>query len=98
MEICDVLREKGTAAFYKASGNHSMLACQYRSHKDKSGSQQKVVYMLSTCHAPSTMDTGKKNSAGNMIMIPQMVRGYNIHMGGVNRVGEQFHNLDILQK
>ena len=54
--------------------------------------------MLSTCHAPSTMDTGKKNSAGNMIMIPQMVRGYNIHMGGVNHVGEQFHNLDILRK
>lgn len=54
--------------------------------------------MLSACHAPSTMDTGKKNSAGNMIMIPQMVRGYNIHMGGVNRVGEQFHNLDILRK
>jgi len=41
--------EKGTAVFY-VNRDVPMIACKYRTSKDKASGQQKVVFMLTTSH------------------------------------------------
>ena len=44
-----------------------------------------MVFMLSTCHQPDMQEVGKDRN-GNEIFKPTIIRDYNIHMGGVDRV------------
>ena len=97
-EIVNVNLEKGTSAFYVTLNQKAMLACKYRSHKDKAGNQPKVVHMLSTCHQPSSIDTNRTQMNGDAIIKPEAVWNYNLHMGGVDRVDQQLHSFDILRK
>ena len=91
--------EKGTAAFYQTSNvSNNMLACKYRASKDKAGNKPKVVFMLSTFHNPIIVYTGKVDRDGNHIMKQSMVRSYNTHMGGVDRVNQQLHGIQALRK
>ena len=49
---CVLPLEKGAAAFYINIDN-PMTACNYRAEKDNASGQQKVVFILSTCHQPA---------------------------------------------
>ncbi|XP_065650310.1 piggyBac transposable element-derived protein 4-like [Hydra vulgaris] len=90
---------KGTAVFYKTRNeDNKMLACKYRATKDKSGNKQKVVYALSTYYNPVMVETGKSDKNGNIILKPSMVKSYNEHMGGVDRVDHQLHGIQVLRK
>ena len=44
------------------------------------------------------VETGKSNDEGNPVMKPTMVSSYNTHMGGVDRVDQQLHNIQSLRK
>ena len=54
--------------------------------------------MLSTCHNPAMVETGKSNREGNQVMKPTMVSSYNTHMGGVDRIDQQLHSIQSLRK
>ena len=57
-KINEVL-EKGDAVFY-LNTDDPMMACKYRSAKDKASGQQEVVYMLPTCHEPIMVDIANR--------------------------------------
>ena len=44
------------------------------------------------------VDTGKKDRDDNTIFKPSMVKDYNSHMGGVDKVDQQLHGLHTLRK
>lgn len=96
----DILKEnldKGTAAFYRANHDDRIIACKYRSIKDKAGNTPKVVFMLSTCHKSAMIEVNKDRD-GNSVFKPVIVKSYNTHMGGVDRVDQQLHNIQSLRK
>ena len=76
--------EKGTAAFY-TNRDSIMIACKYRANKDKANGKEKLVYMLTTSHQPEMIEVPEKGAK------PSVVRAYNVHMGGVDRVDQQLH-------
>ena len=84
--------EKGSAAFY-ANEDTPMVACKYRSNKGKSGGQQKIVFMLTTQHHPTMEDVPGQN-----VPKPTIVRQYNFHMCGEERVDQQLHGFHTLRK
>ena len=47
---------------------------------------------------PSMVDTGKANKDGNQVIKPAMIKAYNQHMGGVDRVDLQLHAVQALRK
>ena len=97
-EIVDEVLEKGDAVFYEIQDDDSpMVACKYRATKDKSSGQQKVVYMLSTCHHPS-MGNVENGRSEIPVVKPVAVKQYNIQMGGVDRVDQQLQSFKILRK
>ena len=78
-EIVDEELEKGDAVFYQIQDDDSlMVACKYRATKDKSSGQQKVVYMLSTCHQPS-MEIVNNDHSEIPVLKPVAVKQYNTH-------------------
>ena len=50
--------------------------------------------MLSTCHNPAMIETGKSNHEGNPVVKPIMV-SYSAHMGGID---QQLYNIQSLRK
>ena len=99
-EISNENLEKGTATFYNADHDECIIACKYCSIKDKAGNIPKVVYMLSTCHNPAMVETGKNNHEGNPVNGTKatMASSYNTHMRGANHVNQQLHNIQLLRK
>ena len=75
-----------------------MLAWKYRSHKDKKSKQTKIVHMLSMFSQTNLLDTGKTDADGNAARKPALIREYNLHMGGVDSVDQQLHNVSPLRK
>ena len=84
------------AVFYKAKNGKAMLACKYRSHRDKKSKQPKIVHMLSTCSQTNLVDTWKTDADGNAVRKPALIREYNLHMGDVDHVDQQLHNVSPL--
>ena len=90
---------QGTVCFFPINKPSWSFGIQiYKASKDKASNQQKVVYMLSTCHSTNIVYTGKNNKDGNCIIKPAIVRSYNQHVGGVDRVDQQLHGINILPK
>ena len=54
--------------------------------------------MLSNCHDTSMILTGKTDNTGNPEKNPALIRAYNQHMGGVDRVDQQLHAIHVLRK
>ena len=44
--------------------------------------------MLSTCSQTNQVDTGKTDADGNAVRKPALIREYNLHMGGTDRVDQ----------
>ena len=75
-----------------------MVACKYCANQDQSGNKQKVAYVLSSYYNPLMIDTGKTDKSGNSIIKLSIIKHYNTHMGGVDRVDQQLHGIQVLQK
>ena len=75
-----------------------MLACKYRANKDKASNKPKIVHMLSTCHQTNLVPTGKSEKDRNAVVKPSLIREYNLHMGGVDRIDQQLYSVSPLQK
>lgn len=97
-DLVSVQLEKGNAAFYRSVNEPNILLAKYRSIKDKAGNQEKIVYVLSTCHTSKMIDTGKKGKNGETVYKPSIVTDYNSHMGGVDKVDQQLNGLHTLRK
>ena len=97
-DLVGVQLERGNAAFYRSVNEPNIVLAKYRSIKDKAGNQEKIVYVLSTCHTSKMIDTGKKGKNGETVYKPSIVTDYNRHMGGVDKVDQQLHGLHTLRK
>ena len=58
----------------------------------------KVVYVLSTEHAPAVGHTTKRDKDGNVIQKPTSINAYNHSMGGVDMMDQQLAAIDVLRK
>ena len=83
-------RKKSTAAFYNADHDGHVIACKYRSMNDKAGNVLKVDYMLSTCHNPVMVETGKSNREDNPVMKPTMVSSYNTQLCNIQSLRKSY--------
>ena len=54
--------------------------------------------MLSMFSQTNLLDTGKTDADGNAARKPALIREYNLHMGGVDPVDQQLHNVSPLRK
>ena len=88
---------KGITVFYKCKETE-MVALKHRAIKDKSNKKPKVVYMLTTCHQPTILEVDDYHPEGHAVFKPEAIKAYNHHMGGVNMVHQQLHNLRTLRK
>ena len=95
-ELVNTNLQRSEVVFCKAKNGKAMLACKYRSHKDKKSKQPKVVHMFSTCSQTNLVDTGKTDADGNAVRKPTLIREYDLHMGGVDHVDQQLHNVSPL--
>lgn len=75
-----------------------LLACKFRALQDKANKKPKIVYMLTSLHNASMVDTGKTDKDGTQIIKPAMISAYNHHMGGVDRLNQQLHSIQALRK
>ena len=89
--------DKGTIVFYKCKETE-MVAVKYRAIKDKSNKKPKIVYMLTTCHQPTMLEVDAYHPEGHAVFKPEAIKAYNHHMGGVDMVDQQLHNLRTLRK
>ena len=96
-EIVNVQLEKGAVSFFRASHDERIIASKNWTIKDKSGNQQKIVYLLSTCYQAEMIQIGNDH-LDNQILKPRMVKSYSTHMGGIGRVDKQLHAFQALRK
>ena len=54
--------------------------------------------MLSTCSQTNLIDTGKTYIDGNAVRILALIREYDLHMGSLDCVDQQLHNVSPLWK
>ena len=80
------------AMFYEVKNGKGMLACKYRSHKDKKSKQPKILHMQS--NQPGRYRENR--CRWKCCEKPTLVREYKLHMGGVDRVNQQLHNVSPL--
>ena len=57
---------------------------------DKAGNVLKVDYMLSTCHNPVMVETGKSNREDNPVMKPTMVSSYNTQLCNIQSLRKSY--------
>ena len=97
-ELVNINLQQSEAVFYKAKNAKAMLACKHRSHKDKKSEQPKLVHMLSMGSQTNLVGTGKTDADRNAVRKPTLIREYNLHMGGADRVDQQLHHVSPLRK
>ena len=87
------------AVFYLITDD-PMIACKYWSAKDKASGQWKVVYMLLTCHQPVMVDIANYWKGEPIVQKPYAVNliQYNLYIGGVDQLDQQFYSVRILRK
>ena len=95
-ELVNINLQQSEAVFYKAKNAKAMLACKYRSHKDKKSEQPKLVHMLSMCSQTNLVDTGETDADGNAVRKTTLIREYSLHMGGADHVDQQLHHVSPL--
>ncbi|MEO0686422.1 MAG: hypothetical protein AAFY76_15625 [Cyanobacteria bacterium J06649_11] len=96
-DISKEVLEKGKAVFYKCN-EKKIIAIKYRAVKDKANKKPKVVYLLSTCHQPMMLQVDAYHPTGDAVFKPEAIKAYNLHMGGVDLVDQQLHNIRSMRK
>ena len=54
--------------------------------------------MLSKCHQPTMVNIANRREGEPVVQKSYAVKQYNLHMGGVDNVDQQLHNVRILRK
>ena len=75
-ELTDTDLEKGTAAFTRLRNTPQLLRSKCHASKDKADKKKKIIYLLSTCHNPYMVNTGKVNSNTNPMFKLSMIVNY----------------------
>lgn len=86
---------KGSAVF---KGHENILAMKYRAAQNKSQNKPKVVHLLSTKHKPIMKNTSRRDHEGNIIQKPEAIIYYNHNMGGVDKIDQQLHCINVVRK
>ena len=87
--------QKGTTVF-KEHGN--ILVMKYRAAKDKSQKKRKIVHLISTKHAANMKNTTNRDAQANVVQKPEAIVYYNQKMGGVGKIDQQLHGIQVLRK
>ena len=91
----DVDLPKGSAAFKQ---HEHILVMKYRAAMNKANKKPKIVHVLSTKHKAIMKNTGKKDFEGNIIQKPEAIMYYNQNMGGIDKIDQQLHGINIIRK
>ena len=75
-----------------------MLAMKYRGAKDKTAEKPQTVYVISTKYSARMVNTSKVDGQGNIFKKPKAIVCYNTNMGGVDRMDQQLHGIQVLRK
>ena len=87
--------QKGLAVFKE---HKNMLAMKYRVAKDKTAGKPKIVHVILTKHSARMVNTSKVNRQGNIVWKPESIVYYNTNMGGIDRMDQQLHGIQVLRK
>lgn len=87
--------QKGSAVFKE---HENMLAMKYRGAKDKTAGKPKTVHVILTKHSARMVNTSKVDGQGNIVRKPEAIVYYNTNMGGVDRMDQQLHGIQVLRK
>ena len=87
--------QKASAIFKE---HENMLAMKYRGARDKTAEKSKIVHVISTKHSARMVNTFKVDGEGNIVSKPEAIVYYNINMGGVDRMDQQLHGIQVLRK
>ena len=87
--------QKGSAVFEK---HENMLAMKYRGAKDKTAVKPKILHVISTKHSTRMVNTSKVYEQGNIVRKPGAIVYYDTNIGGVDRMDQQSHGIQVLRK
>ena len=93
VELKTMTLMKGEAAFYQLNG---LIEVKYRAMKGRTLGKPKVVYVLSTAHAPAMGYTNKRDEDGHVMQKPTCINAYIQSMGGV-MMDQQLNGIDVLR-
>ena len=71
---------------------------KYRGTKDKTVGKPNIVHVILTKHSARMINTSKVDRQGNIVRKPEAIVYYNTNMGGVDRMDQQFHGIQVLRK
>ena len=74
-----------------------MLALKYTGAKEKQLEKPKIVHVISPKPSARMVNTSKVNGQGNTVRKPEATLYYNTNMGGVDRMYQQLHGIQVLQ-
>ena len=75
-----------------------MLTMKYRGAKDKPAGKPKIVHVILCKHSSRMVNTSIVNEQGNIARKSEATLYYNTNMGGVDRMDEQLHGIQVLRK
>ena len=87
--------KKGEATFSQHNG---LVVVKYRAMKDRTAGKPKVVYVLSTGHAPAMGHTNKRDKDRNAIQKLTCINTYNYSIGGVDMLDQEFDGIAVHRK
>ena len=75
-----------------------MLAMKYREAKDRTAGKPKIVPVTLTKHSARMLNTSKVDKQGNIFRKTEAIVYYNSSMGGVDRMDQQLHGIQVPRK
>ena len=87
--------QKGSAVF-KEHGN--MLATKYREAKDKTVGKPKILHFILIKHSARMVNTSNVDGQGNIVRKHEAIVYYDTNMGGVDRMDQKLHGIQVLRK
>ena len=56
------------------------------------------MYLIPTKHSARIVNTSKVYGQGNIVKKPKAIVHYNTNMGGIDRMDQQLHGIQVLRK
>ena len=75
-----------------------MFAMKYRGAKDETAGKPKILCVILTKHSARMVNTFKIDGQTNIVRKPEAIVYYNTNMGGVDRMDQQLHGIQVLRK
>ena len=87
--------QKGSAVFKE---HENMLAMKYNRAKDKTVGKPRTAYVILTKLSARMVNTSKVDGQVDIVRKPEATVYYNTNMGGVDRMDQELHGIQVLRK